>query len=62
MHSEYMKAAIAQAKLALEQGEVPVGAVVVRDGEIIAAAHNMMRKIRMHPHMLRCWPFPWQQR
>ena len=44
MHSEYMKAAIAQAKLALEIGEVPVGAVVVRNGEIIAAAHNLVEK------------------
>lgn len=44
MHSEYMKAAIAQAKLALEMGEVPVGAVVVRNGEIIAAAHNLVEK------------------
>ena len=42
MHSEYMKAAINQAKLALEAGEVPVGAVVVKDGEIIAAAHNLV--------------------
>ena len=35
-----MKAALAQAKAALDQGEVPVGAVVVQDGNIIAYAHN----------------------
>ena len=35
-----MKAALAQAKAALDQGEVPVGAVVVQDGNIIACAHN----------------------
>ena len=44
MHSEYMKAAIEQAKLALKMGEVPVGAAVVKDGKIIAAAHNMVEK------------------
>ena len=42
MHSQYMKAAIEQARLALDMGEVPVGAVVVRNGEIIAAAHNLV--------------------
>jgi len=55
MHSEYMKAAIAQAKLALDMGEVPVGAVVVKDGEIIAAAHNLVESSRdasAHAEML----------
>ena len=37
---EWMDLAIAQAQLALEAGDVPVGCVVVRDGEIIARAHN----------------------
>lgn len=36
----YMKAAIEQAKAAYEIGEVPVGAVIVRGGEIIAGAYN----------------------
>lgn len=40
MHAEHMKAALAEAKAALHAGEVPVGAVVVCDGEIIAQAHN----------------------
>ncbi len=44
MHSLYMKQAIAQARAALEAGEVPVGAVVVKDGQIIAAAHNMTER------------------
>lgn len=38
---EYMKEAIAEAKIAAEVGEVPVGAVIVRNGEIIARAHNL---------------------
>ena len=35
-----MRAALHEAKLAREAGEVPVGAVIVCDGEIIASAHN----------------------
>ena len=37
----YMSEAIKEARLAAEIDEVPVGAVVVRDGEIIARAHNL---------------------
>ena len=37
---KYMREAIKQAKLAATKGEVPVGAVIVRDGEIIARAYN----------------------
>lgn len=37
----FMKAAIDQAKLAMEKKEVPIGAVIVKDGEIIASAHNL---------------------
>jgi tRNA(adenine34) deaminase len=40
---EHMALALAQARLAAEAGEVPVGAVVVRHGVVIAAAHNMPR-------------------
>ncbi len=40
MEERFMKAAIAQARLAAKKGEVPVGAVIVRDGEIIARAYN----------------------
>ena len=36
----YMRAAMAQAKLAARRGEVPVGAVIVRDGVILARAYN----------------------
>jgi len=35
-----MREALVQARRAADLGEVPVGAVVVRDGEMIAAAHN----------------------
>lgn len=36
----FMRLAFAQAELALAKGEVPVGAVVVREGQVIAQAHN----------------------
>ena len=35
-----MRAALVEAEAAAETGEVPVGAIVVVDGEIVAAAHN----------------------
>ena len=37
---DFMQLALAQAELALTAGEVPVGAVLVRQGEVIARAHN----------------------
>ena len=36
----FMREALAQAQLAAEAGEVPIGAVVVYDGQVIARAHN----------------------
>jgi tRNA(adenine34) deaminase len=41
MQEKYMKRAIELAREAARIGEVPVGAVVVKDGEIIAEAHNL---------------------
>lgn len=37
---KFMREALAEARAAAEVGEVPIGAVVVRDGEIVARAHN----------------------
>jgi tRNA(adenine34) deaminase len=37
---EAMQAALAEARAAAEAGEVPIGAIVVRDGEVIARAQN----------------------
>ena len=36
----FMRLALAEAQRALEIGDVPVGAVIVRDGEVIASACN----------------------
>lgn len=43
-HEEYMTLALALAKEAAEEGEVPVGAVIVRDGEVIATGRNRREK------------------
>ena len=36
----YMKEALAEARLALKSGEIPVGAVLVREGRITGRGHN----------------------
>lgn len=41
MHEKFMKEALAEANRALARDEVPIGAVVVCDGKIIARAHNL---------------------
>jgi len=37
----WMRAALAEAEAAAEKGEIPIGAVIVRDGELIAGGHNL---------------------
>jgi tRNA(adenine34) deaminase len=37
---DFMEAALAEARLAAEAGEVPIGAVVVREGAIVARGQN----------------------
>jgi tRNA(adenine34) deaminase len=44
----FMRLAIREAERALEHEDVPIGAVVVRDGEVIGAAHNE-RELRQDP-------------
>jgi tRNA(Arg) A34 adenosine deaminase TadA len=36
----FMRLALQEARLAAEEGEVPIGAVVVSDGAVISSAHN----------------------
>lgn len=40
-HEKYMREAIIEAKKAEAIGEVPIGAIIVVDNEIIARAHNL---------------------
>jgi len=37
----YMRMALAEAELAAEQGEIPIGAVIVAQGRILSRAHNL---------------------
>ncbi len=37
---DYMRMALDEARLAAEEGEVPIGAVVVHEDKVIARAHN----------------------
>ncbi len=39
-HERSMRLALAEAALAVDHGDVPVGALVFRDGELIASRHN----------------------
>lgn len=45
-HELYMKQALAEAYKAYDNDEVPVGAVVVHDGEIIARGHNQIKMLK----------------
>ena len=42
---EYMQKAIAEAKAAAKEGEIPIGAIIVAQGRILARAHNLTEKL-----------------
>ena len=42
----YMRIALAEARAALDHADVPVGAVIVRDGVVIARAHNQRELLK----------------
>ena len=44
----FMRLALREAERGLEHGDVPIGAVVVREGEVVASAHNE-RELRQDP-------------
>ena len=43
--SHFMKLALAEAQKAFDADEVPVGAVIVSNGQIIARAHNLTERL-----------------
>ncbi|MEW4451850.1 MULTISPECIES: tRNA adenosine(34) deaminase TadA [Bremerella] len=54
-HQMYMQMALQQADMAARAEEVPVGAVIIREGSVIAAAHNqreMLRDPTAHAEMI----------
>lgn len=46
IEKRFMDAALSEARAAADCDETPVGAVVVRDGVILARAHNMVETLR----------------
>lgn len=44
-HEKFMEAAIREAEYALSKDEVPIGAVIVHNGRIIAKAYNMVETL-----------------
>lgn len=55
IHQKYMRVAIKEARQAQLLGEVPIGAVVVHDDQIIGRGHNMREKfqdVTYHAEML----------
>jgi tRNA(adenine34) deaminase len=41
---EFMREALKEARKAARKGEVPIGAVVVKDGKVISRGHNLTEK------------------
>jgi len=52
---DYMRLALNEAQAAFDEGEIPVGAVVVNKGRVIARAHNQtetLNDVTAHAEML----------
>lgn len=41
MQEKFMKIALKEAKKAYDKGEIPVGAIIVKDNKVISRAHNI---------------------
>jgi len=46
IHDRFMELALEEARQAMRENEVPVGAVVVCQGRVIASAHNQREQLR----------------
>ena len=42
---EFMKKALGEAKIAKQEGEIPVGAIITCQGKIVARAHNQTERL-----------------
>ena len=54
-HQDFMQEAMAEARQAYKKNEVPIGAIIVQHGKIIARAHNLreaLQKTAAHAEML----------
>ncbi len=71
VHERFMRSALAVARMGLDQGELPLGAVVVQGSQIIASAHTQevgQNRLLVHADLLaleaadRLKPFPGSRR
>ncbi|MEN6458685.1 MAG: tRNA adenosine(34) deaminase TadA [Thermoguttaceae bacterium] len=46
MHRDFMRIALEEAEQAFCEEEVPIGAVIVHDGQVIARSHNQREQLR----------------
>jgi len=46
LHNHFMRLALEEAKQALAEDEVPIGAVIVRGEQVIASAHNQREQLK----------------
>jgi tRNA(adenine34) deaminase len=46
MHEAYMRLAYQEAVAAFDEDEVPIGAVIVKEGRVIASAHNQREQLK----------------
>lgn len=54
-HEDYMRLALAEARIAENEGEIPVGAIMICKGQIIARAHNqteILNDVTAHAEMI----------
>lgn len=54
-YQRFMELALEEAQMAFAEGEVPIGAVIEIDGEVISKAHNLKEKLKdatAHAEML----------
>lgn len=45
LDSDWMRIALSEAKIAAQENEVPVGAIVVKDGSVVSRAHNVCEQM-----------------
>ena len=45
LDSDWMWIALSEAKIAAQENEVPVGAIVVKDGSVVSRAHNVCEQM-----------------
>jgi len=45
-HEYYMREALKEAKKAAEAGDVPVGCIIARKGELLARSHNQVERLK----------------